>query len=67
MVESDDFADLIDKDGANKGITKLKWYPQQLAYQLNLSRTEIRNSEKLLNLHSFLINESENGFISRQV
>lgn len=45
----------------------MKWYPQELAYQLNMSRTEIRQSEKLLNLHSFLINESENGFISRQV
>lgn len=68
IVESDEFSDVIDKDGTtNKGITKLKWYPTELAYQLNLSKTEIRESEKLLNLHGFLISETENGYVSRQV
>lgn len=75
VVESDefDFSDLLDKElkenskGITKGVTKLKWYPKGLAYQLNLSRQEIKASEKLLKLQGFLTSESENGYITRQV
>lgn len=69
IVESDVFSDVrLDKesDESSKGIAKLLWYPRGLAYQLNLSRFQIRDNLKALKLHSFLISETENGYVSRQ-
>lgn len=44
----------------------LTWYPDELAWQLELTRKDIRRSEKLFRLHNFLIAETKSGNISRQ-
>ncbi|XP_018015306.1 RNA cytosine-C(5)-methyltransferase NSUN2 [Hyalella azteca] len=44
----------------------LSWYPRGLAYQLNLSRRDIRRSEAYWRLHQCLISETDTGNISRQ-
>ena len=44
----------------------LAWYPDQLAWQLNLTRKDIRREEAYFKLHNFLISETESGNISRQ-
>lgn len=45
----------------------LSWYPNELAWQLDqLTRKDIRRSEKLFRLHNFLIAETKSGNISRQ-
>ena len=44
----------------------LPWYPNNLAYQLNLTRREIRRQEVYFKLHNFLVAETESGAISRQ-
>ena len=44
----------------------LTWYPDQLAWQLNLTRKDIRREEAYFKLHNFLISETESGNISRQ-
>lgn len=44
----------------------LPWYPNEFAWQLELSRKDIRRSEPLFRLHNFLIAETSSGNISRQ-
>ncbi|XP_055842967.1 tRNA (cytosine(34)-C(5))-methyltransferase [Episyrphus balteatus] len=44
----------------------LPWYPEGLAWQLHLTRKDIRRSEHLFRLHNFLIVETSAGSISRQ-
>ncbi|XP_062139291.1 tRNA (cytosine(34)-C(5))-methyltransferase [Drosophila sulfurigaster albostrigata] len=44
----------------------LPWYPNGMAYQLNLTRKDIRRSESMHRLHNFLIVETAAGNISRQ-
>ncbi|KAM3956824.1 tRNA (cytosine(34)-C(5))-methyltransferase Nsun2 [Aphomia sociella] len=44
----------------------LSWYPGGLAWQLRLSRTDIRRSEPLYRLHNFLVAETAAGGVSRQ-
>lgn len=44
----------------------LGWYPNEFAWQLDLSRKDIRRSEVLYKLHNFLIAETSSGNISRQ-
>uniref|UniRef100_A0A182MM40 tRNA (cytosine(34)-C(5))-methyltransferase n=1 Tax=Anopheles culicifacies TaxID=139723 RepID=A0A182MM40_9DIPT len=44
----------------------LEWYPREMAWQLELSRKDIRRSEPLFKLHNFLISETSSGYISRQ-
>ena len=44
----------------------LPWYPESLAYQLNLTRREIRRQEVYFKVHNFLVAETESGAISRQ-
>ena len=46
--------------------TPLPWYPDQLAWQLNVTRKEIRRQEVYFRLHNFLVAETESGSISRQ-
>lgn len=41
-------------------------YPNKLAWQMELSRKDIRRCEAYYKLHNFLISETENGTISRQ-
>lgn len=44
----------------------LPWYPNELAWQLELTRKDIRRSETFYKLHNFLIAETNAGSISRQ-
>ncbi|XP_050356075.1 tRNA (cytosine(34)-C(5))-methyltransferase [Nymphalis io] len=44
----------------------LPWYPGGLAWQLRLSRMDIRRSEPLYRLHNFLVAETAAGGVSRQ-
>lgn len=47
-------------------IGQLEWYPNCLAWQMNISRLDLKKSSTLQNLHRFIMAETENGFISRQ-
>ncbi|XP_015591568.1 tRNA (cytosine(34)-C(5))-methyltransferase [Cephus cinctus] len=44
----------------------LPFYPDELAWQLQLTRKDIRRSEAYFRLHNFLIAETSSGSISRQ-
>ena len=44
----------------------LPFYPEGLAWQLQLTRKDIRRSEAYFRLHNFLIAETNSGSISRQ-
>lgn len=44
----------------------LPWYPDELAWQIDLSRKVVRSQEVLSRLHDFLVSETETGYISRQ-
>ncbi|XP_053718423.1 RNA cytosine C(5)-methyltransferase NSUN2 [Synchiropus splendidus] len=44
----------------------LTWYPDEQAWQTNMSRKIIRKSPLLEKFHQFLISETESGNISRQ-
>ncbi|XP_042319859.1 RNA cytosine C(5)-methyltransferase NSUN2 isoform X1 [Sceloporus undulatus] len=44
----------------------LNWYPEELAWQTNLSRKVLRKSPELEKFHHFLVSETECGNISRQ-
>ncbi len=39
----------------------LSWYPERMAWQLNLTRRDIRRVEAYFKLHNFLISETESG------
>ena len=39
----------------------LSWYPDRMAWQLNLTRRDIRRVEAYFKLHNFLISETESG------
>lgn len=74
IIETDLFADYVNSVAELHGISKeaverpqrLPWYPDGLAYQLQLTRKDIRRSEPLFRLHNFLITETNAGSISRQ-
>ncbi|ODM91643.1 tRNA (cytosine(34)-C(5))-methyltransferase [Orchesella cincta] len=51
---------------ADIGAFPLPWYPQNLGWQINLTRKDIRRNEAYFRLHNFLISETETGNISRQ-
>ncbi|RWS29108.1 tRNA (cytosine(34)-C(5))-methyltransferase-like protein, partial [Leptotrombidium deliense] len=63
VIESKEFAELF---ASQSLISTLKWYPNKCAFQTKLSRVEIRKSESLQRLHSFLLSETDSGNISRQ-
>ena len=44
----------------------ISWYPEEFAWNSNLSRRFIRRSEVLRKLHRFLVEDSECGAITRQ-
>jgi 16S rRNA C967 or C1407 C5-methylase (RsmB/RsmF family) len=44
----------------------LKWYPNELAWQVNLTRQDVRKNEKFQKFKQFLIDQTESGNISRQ-
>lgn len=55
-----------EEDAAVKKPFCLPWYPNEMGWQLELSRKDIRRSEKYYKLHNFLIAETDAGSISRQ-
>ncbi|OWF56488.1 tRNA (cytosine(34)-C(5))-methyltransferase [Mizuhopecten yessoensis] len=44
----------------------LTWYPDELGWQINLSKKEVRHVPRLEKLKKFLVFETESGNISRQ-
>ena len=44
----------------------LAWYPNQLAWQVNVGRTAMRKSPEIKKLQNFLVAETEIGNVSRQ-
>jgi tRNA (cytosine34-C5)-methyltransferase len=44
----------------------LPWHPDNMAWQINISRTDIRRNEAYFRFHKFLVSETECGNISRQ-
>ena len=46
--------------------SNIPWYPNNFAWQLNMSRPILRHCEELLSLHQFLVSEAERGSIARQ-
>ncbi|XP_052816102.1 RNA cytosine-C(5)-methyltransferase NSUN2-like [Mya arenaria] len=44
----------------------LPWYPNGLAWQLDITKKQIKNDSTMKSLHGFLISETESGNISRQ-
>lgn len=76
-IKGDFFKDILkahveDDSENNTGIKPkdilqcLPFYPDGLAWQLQLSRKDIRKSEAYFRLHNFLIVETDSGSISRQ-
>ncbi|RVE51000.1 hypothetical protein evm_004291 [Chilo suppressalis] len=74
IVKSEYFSEILNMklqvDGQNEEEEikpiNLPWYPGGLAWQLRLSRTDIRRSEPLYRLHNFLVAETAAGGVSRQ-
>jgi len=69
ILETEYFAELSSHKEAGEEVIipkVLPWYPENLAYQLNLTRREIRRHEVNFKLHNFLVSETESGAISRQ-
>jgi tRNA (cytosine34-C5)-methyltransferase len=44
----------------------LNFYPNEMAWQLEMTRKDIRKNEKVFKLHNFLLAETTSGNISRQ-
>lgn len=76
IIKSDFFKEILnaDLDGDKEDVNSraktilhsLPFYPEELAWQLQLTRKDIRRSEAYFRLHNFLIAETNNGSISRQ-
>ncbi|KYN03352.1 PREDICTED: tRNA (cytosine(34)-C(5))-methyltransferase [Cyphomyrmex costatus] len=76
IIKSDFFKEILntdmdsDKEDVNSQtktiLRSLPFYPEELAWQLQLTRKDIRRSEAYFRLHNFLIAETNNGSISRQ-
>lgn len=69
IIKGKYFESLLKLQDQGKELCKpfcLPWYPDNLAWQLKLSRVTIRTSEELQHLHNFLVSETETGNISRQ-
>lgn len=45
---------------------QLVWYPNELAWQVNLSRHDVRKNAHFEELKQFLMHQTDNGNISRQ-
>jgi len=69
IIEGKYFKELVDlkaREGEAVLPKCLDWYPENLAYQLNITRNHIRREEVYFKLHNFLVSETESGNISRQ-
>jgi len=63
IIEGKYFKDLVGEGGQPQC---LPWYPDNLGWQLNLTRKDIRKNEAYCRLQNFLVSETETGSISRQ-
>jgi multisite-specific tRNA:(cytosine-C5)-methyltransferase len=50
----------------NISVKPVQWYPDQLTFNLNVSREGLRRSETLRNLHKMIQAASECGMVIRQ-
>lgn len=71
IVESDFLEKLVSDESVDGGPSlekpfSLPWYPDKLAWQLNLTRKVLRKSAVFGKLHNFLVSETGSGNISRQ-
>ncbi|CAG2179538.1 unnamed protein product, partial [Oppiella nova] len=67
IIESDEFNGSVgDKSDTTNGLTCIDWYPNRFAWNINISRVEIRKSQSFRILQNFLISETDSGYISRQ-
>ncbi|CAH1116517.1 unnamed protein product [Phaedon cochleariae] len=69
IVQGQLIKDCVDQTEENEKALKifpLPWYPNKLAWQMELTRKDIRRYEAYYKLHNFLISETEHGTISRQ-
>lgn len=58
---------VIDDSNKTEFVVKpMPWYPNNIAWTINLSKIEIRKSSELRKLHNFLCSETDTGDISRQ-
>lgn len=63
IIEGEYFKDMTEEQTKPEC---LSWYPNRLAWQINLTRKDIRKSEANVKLHNFLVSEAETGSITRQ-
>ncbi|XP_011305094.1 tRNA (cytosine(34)-C(5))-methyltransferase [Fopius arisanus] len=73
IIQGDFFTEILNtkSEGTPEEEPKVKphclpFYPEGLAWQLQLTRKDIRRSEAYFRLHNFLIAETSSGSISRQ-
>lgn len=74
IVQSQYFSEILNmklhendkEEGEEIKPINLPWYPGGFAWQLRLSRTDIRRNEALYRLHNFLVAETAAGGVSRQ-
>ncbi|KAK6629062.1 hypothetical protein RUM43_002879 [Polyplax serrata] len=68
IVEGQYFKDFLNaREGDDmREPVPLPWYPEKLAWQVQLTRKDIRRCEAFFKLHNFLISETDSGNISRQ-
>ncbi|CAB3229834.1 unnamed protein product [Arctia plantaginis] len=74
IVQSQYFSEILNiklsegekEEGEEIKPINLSWYPGGFAWQLRLSRTDIRRNEALYRLHNFLVAETAAGGVSRQ-
>lgn len=50
-----------EKDQTNGTFESLPWYPNEMAWQLSVSKYAVRKTEELRTLHQFLVSETESG------
>uniref|UniRef100_T1IHK3 tRNA (cytosine(34)-C(5))-methyltransferase n=1 Tax=Strigamia maritima TaxID=126957 RepID=T1IHK3_STRMM len=66
IIRSEYFDQLVNANEESEKPVCLSWYPENLAWQLNLTRKSIRTDETFSKLHNFLVFETNSGNISRQ-
>lgn len=66
IVQDQLLKDCLINNENTPNIFPLSWYPNKLAWQMELTRKDIRRNETYYKLHNFLIAETEHGTISRQ-
>lgn len=69
IIKGKFFHDILDIDLNGERVqppSALPWYPNELAWQLNIAKSDIKKVETLKKLHKFMISEQEGGHITRQ-